>query len=174
MSDNWGALIIVGLPGSGKSTAARYLADREDAQVVSAGDTVRELARRQGLPDTRVTLQELGAEFLERYGDEAFGELLLKNVNLHKPVIIEGIRPPGVVAYIRRELQASILLFIDASESSCCLRLAYRGVTQEQCQQLLRVPLEREVLSLRDQSDLVIKNDHDIDDFYRSLDRIKY
>jgi len=84
---------ITGMPGAGKSTAAKALEARGFKRIVM-GDVIREETRRRGLePDEKNTAKVM-LELRERYGPGAVAEVCLRSLKTMKEdvVVIDGIR----------------------------------------------------------------------------------
>ena len=84
---------ITGMPGAGKSTAAKALEARGFKRMVM-GDVVREETRRRGLqPDAENTARVM-LELREKYGPGAVAEVCLRALRPTKErvVVVDGIR----------------------------------------------------------------------------------
>src|SRR5258708_19469600 len=86
------AVILIGLPGSGKSTGAAFLKELGFAPI-SAGDTIRALCEKEGLALTRENLSAYGQRMLSEHGSDYFAELLLDKPNKLQKVQFQSIRP---------------------------------------------------------------------------------
>jgi cytidylate kinase len=93
---------ISGLPGSGKSTIARSLAEALGGDVAAFGDYVRNLAQLRGAPTERQTLQEIGeAEVRSDVGKFVNGFLAWAGPSSHRALIVDGVRHVAVDAALR-------------------------------------------------------------------------
>jgi dephospho-CoA kinase len=95
---------ITGMPGAGKSTAAKALEGRGFKKVVM-GDVIREETRRRGLEPDQTNTGKVMVELRERYGAGAVAEAclrLLKPLDDDDVVVIDGIRSMAEVEVFRR------------------------------------------------------------------------
>ncbi len=104
--------LVIGLVGpicSGKGAVGDYLAHHGFAYQ-SLSDSVRDEVRSRQLPLERSVLQDVGNELRHTYGDHYWAERTLakidSNANL---VVIDAIRNPGEIIYLRRIMGAAIL-----------------------------------------------------------------
>jgi dephospho-CoA kinase len=95
--------IIVGMPGSGKGTAAKIVKEKFSAELISTGDILREEVRRRGLKNTPENDKKLriwfnmGHEHI--YGRRTWAKIKKTKGNL---IVIESPRAPGHVDEINR------------------------------------------------------------------------
>jgi dephospho-CoA kinase len=97
-------VVVVGLPGSGKSTAAKILAKRMKAAVVHSGDIIRAEIRRRGLPYTPKNDAAIARWF--HSGRESLltsraWNVALKKASRKKTIIFEGFRSPLHIRYLQ-------------------------------------------------------------------------
>lgn len=102
-----GTLIIglVGLPGAGKTTAARYL-EKKGFLHVTLSSFIKEEASKRGIQNpTREILQDLGNELRKQYGPQILVQLALKKIkeSQTKGIVIDGIRNLYEVAFLTVE-----------------------------------------------------------------------
>lgn len=161
--------IIVGLFGSGKSTAARFLSSN-GFHVVSAGDIFREICKAEGLPETRKALQDRGNKLLEEEGVEGFIERILAPVANHRFIVIEGIRSVETVIKLRKTHSSLRTLFIETSDAVRKERLfKNRILSDSDFKKLMQQPLETEIEQVRYIADNIINNDGTFDKLYEIL-----
>jgi len=103
-------ILIVGLPGSGKSFAADVTRKHFHAKALKTGDIIREEIKRRGLPytpenDTKVRLWfHTGREHL-------IVERLWKKMKNYKGIIvIDGLRSPKELAMFKKLYKGKIFL----------------------------------------------------------------
>lgn len=140
------AIVIIGYPCSGKTTACNYLEKEKDIKSISTGDMVRELAEEEIGED--YNHEELGRfSTKKREEDEAYAtkkaisEIRNKNVN---EFVIEGVRCKKEIRYIREEIEETIVLYIDVPFEERVRRLKNRGRDGESSSKDLKERDERE------------------------------
>ncbi len=121
-------ILITGMPGSGKTTAARY-AEEYGFRVITMGDVVREEAERRGLRPTRETLSTLAEELRRMEGGDAIARRCIERIKALKAeaVIIDGVRSLEEAEAFRREFGDATLIAIHASPRTRFERLRSRG-----------------------------------------------
>ncbi len=97
-------ILIVGLPGSGKSTTADFIKKEFNAEVVHSGDIIREEIKKRGLEYTPKT-DALIAHWFHTGGRE---KLIVKKVwdkirkSKKKLIVIEGLRSEEQLKYLEK------------------------------------------------------------------------
>ena len=120
-------LAITGMPGAGKSTAAKAL-EAEGFKRIVMGDVIREETRKRGLePDAKNT-GDVMLELREKYGPGAVAEVCLLRLKAMKDkvVIVDGIRSFAEIEVFAREGTVK-LLAIHASRNRRFKLLSERG-----------------------------------------------
>lgn len=118
---------LVGLPGSGKTTAAKYL-EKQGFINVTLSDFIKEEIHKAKAPGiSREVLQDFGNTMRETYGPQILAQLALKKVRelKTKKVVIDGIRNLYEVAYLEVENNFT-LVGITAKPKIRYERLLYR------------------------------------------------
>ncbi len=104
--------IFIGLVGpiaSGKGTVATHL-KKQGFKVFSLSDKVREEATMRGLSLTRENLQNIGDELRRLYGNQILAERVAFDlIGESGPIVIDSIRNPGEIEYLRKHLDVKIL-----------------------------------------------------------------
>lgn len=106
---------LTGPIGSGKGVLAEYFKD-QGFYSISLSQILREIARKEGVPEERTALQDLGNSMREKHGAGYLGAEAYKRI-LSKGVFysaIDGIRNPGEIAELRDSLESFLLISIDA------------------------------------------------------------
>ncbi|MBI2404634.1 AAA family ATPase [Candidatus Gottesmanbacteria bacterium] len=96
---------IVGLPGSGKTTAAKYLESKGFTRV-TLSDFIKEEVAKAGITDyTREILQDYGNKMREQFGPQVLAQLALKKLKTDgvAKAVIDGIRNIHEVAALEIE-----------------------------------------------------------------------
>ncbi len=108
--------MVVGLVGpmvSGKGDVAKHLQEL-GFKYESLSDRCREEADARGLPRTRKNLQDVGNDLRETFGLQVLAQRTVEILGeVHGHVVIDGIRNPGEIAYLRNELDV-VIIGIDA------------------------------------------------------------
>jgi dephospho-CoA kinase len=118
---------ITGMPGAGKSTAAKSLETLGMKRVVM-GDVIREETVRRGLTADEKNTGEVMRDLRNMYGDGAVAELILKRVEESKPelLVVDGIRSVAEVEVFRKAGRV-LLLAVHASRGRRFSLLKERG-----------------------------------------------
>lgn len=125
---------LVGLPGSGKSEAAK-VAREMGLAVVVMGDVIRREAARQGLLPTDENLGWLGSILRSQEGPTAIARrtLQLAEESGKDLAAIDGLRSKEEADYFRANSQEFHLLEIWASPAVRLKRLTSRGRSDDPC-----------------------------------------
>jgi dephospho-CoA kinase len=102
----------VGFNGSGKDELVNYLHRRCGIPVLSAGDVVRDIAQKEGIPPTRDNLRDIAKRYIVRFGDDYFMKRLIKIIeeNQWKVVGITGIRTISDVLSLKNHFGQDFIL----------------------------------------------------------------
>lgn len=104
--------IVIGLVGpiaSGKGFLGKYL-EELGFFYTSTSDRVRDEANRRGIVPTRENLQDIGNELREEYGAAVLVERCLVLIPTEAElVVIDGMRNPGEVRFVKELLGGSII-----------------------------------------------------------------
>jgi dephospho-CoA kinase len=139
---------ITGMPGAGKSTAAKELGT-SGLQNIAMGDMIREETKRRNLfPDDK-NMGMVMREIREKYGAGAVAELSLRHIRSMKGdvVVVDGVRSMAEVGLFRQTAQVR-LLAIWASPGRRFQLLRARGRTDD--------PQNIESFNARDERELSI------------------
>ena len=87
-------IAVTGMPGSGKSSVARLIADSLDAKLYVMGDVVRREVIRRGLELNTRNLEAVARDLRRLYGRSAVARLLLEELRRVESdyVVIDGLR----------------------------------------------------------------------------------
>jgi dephospho-CoA kinase len=118
---------ITGMPGAGKSTAAKALEAHGFKRIVM-GDVIREETRRRGLEPDEKNTGKVMLELREEYGPGAVAEVCLRSLKAMKEqvIIVDGIRSFAEVEVFGREGKVK-LMAIHASRDRRFKLLTERG-----------------------------------------------
>ncbi len=122
---------VVGPLACGKGVVTDYLIKNYGFISFSLSYIVHEEVKKRGISSfTRTTLQDIGDELRKTEGDGVLAkramEYLTKHNASHEKIVIEGIRNPGEVAYLR-SLPDFYLIAVDATKELRYRRVIERG-----------------------------------------------
>ena len=124
---------IVGPIACGKGVVVDYLKEKYGYNSFSLSSILHDELKKRGITSfTRTTLQDIGDELRKKEGEGVLAKQAieqLKSQSLHleaKKIIIEGIRNPGEVAYLRT-ISGFILIAVDARQDIRYQRVLQRG-----------------------------------------------
>lgn len=117
---------IVGLPGSGKSTALEFVKDL--APIITMGDVIRDEVLRRGLEINTVTLGEISKQIREEEGDQIVAKKCIEKIKStnEATVFVDGIRSMDEVNLFRKHWNFQIIAII-CDEDVRYKRLSERG-----------------------------------------------
>jgi len=101
---------ITGMPGAGKSTAAKALEAHGFKRIVM-GDVIREETRRRGLEPDEKNTGKVMLELREKYGPGAVAEVCLRSLKATKNevAIVDGIRSFAEVEVFAKAAKVKLL-----------------------------------------------------------------
>jgi dephospho-CoA kinase len=103
-------ILIVGMPGSGKSFASSVIRKKFKAKTFKTGDVIRDEIKRRGLKYTPENDKKMRLWF-HSGREHLIVERLWKKVRLCKGiVVIDGLRSPKELAMLRRLYNGKIIL----------------------------------------------------------------
>jgi len=95
-------IAIVGLNGSGKDTAAKYLKDTHGFEWVSLSDIVRNEVRARGLdPGNRDNLNLVSETLRKEEGPDYLAKRALKNYSSKKKLVLSSFRHPTEIDRVK-------------------------------------------------------------------------
>ncbi len=111
---------IVGLPGSGKSAAARYLAQLLGAKIIVMGDVIREEAKQRGIPPHPKDMRNLMITLRQEHGADVVAQICLQKITKFantsiKSIIIDGLRSIAEYETFRNGLRLFHLVAIQSA-----------------------------------------------------------
>ena len=168
------AAVICGPIGSGKSTAAAYIASEFGLKVVSFGAYVKDISEQAGSPSTREALQDLGDSSFRSMGSSGLLRAVLEYAGIenHDSVVFDGVRHPGVLTEIRQSAEATIAVFLQVSREErhrrYNSRLSY-GISLDEFKIMESHPVEAEISNLAELCDLVIDGGQHVMEVQSSL-----
>lgn len=181
--------LVVGLTGtigSGKKLVREILMKRFSCYHVSLSEVIRGELQRKKSSFNRTTLQDMGNEMRKNYGTHVLALLSIEYLPKDKDmIIIDGIRNPGEIDYLRKKFGKSfVLVAVDASEQIRFERARGRGqyndpktfeefaVLNERDQGKDEPEWGQQVKKCMEQADIVINNDGTKEDLEKKIDEI--
>jgi dephospho-CoA kinase len=97
-------VLVVGLPGSGKSTVANYIRDNYNARIFLSGDIIREEIKRRGLAYTPENDSKIAHWFHTSNREGLVVKRLWANIRKSgkKLVVIDGLRSETQLSILRK------------------------------------------------------------------------
>jgi dephospho-CoA kinase len=112
------ALVIIGMPGSGKSTGADMLSNRLKVPRYSTGDIIRDEVKRQGLPENDPAgTERASVKFASR--GRLVGHLMARKVETGpgELAIVEGFRASDQIAGFRERIPHTTVVAVEVGEA---------------------------------------------------------
>lgn len=165
-------ILISGLPGSGKSTFAGYLASA-GTKVLSMGDIVRDEALKRGIGSNISSMADFMIWLRKQRGEQYVAEVVSKKVEKFEDevVVIDGVRSLAEVSYFKSKFGKVLLVAIVSSLQERFNRLRLRGRrddprTLDDLRMRDNTELSAGVGKVIESADIVITNDGTLDDMW--------
>lgn len=179
------AYLLAGLPGAGKTEAAKFIAELEHGTYYESGDVVRSAAKDLDYVDHNDS-EELGQYAAQRRRDDGpsfvaeilVGDILRGDRAPTYPVAISGVRHAEEVKEYRQFFDSITAVWIEAGADTRLNRLTDRGRDGEDAFDLLSLMHrdEREldklgVATLHDEDmiDVTVENESVMDVFFKRI-----
>lgn len=173
-------IAYVGMPGSGKSEAARYI-QKKGFPFVRFGDITEEKLKEQNLAITPENEKSAREALRHEFGMDVYAAMSKAKIDelfaLHETVVIDGLYSWEEYIFLKKAFPKLTLIYIFARPSIRYQRLVKRKIrplTEEQAK--LRDVLEIEKLNKGGpiaMADFVIDNSgENIDELYSYIDKI--
>lgn len=175
--------VIIGLTGemaAGKSTCAKYLAEKYQAATFRFSTPIRDVLSRLYVPATRENLAAISLAVRQLFGQDLFSEIIAHDAAqaVGEVVAIDGVRRLPDVAALRK-LPEFKLVYLEAEPRVRYERLAVRGEneddlgkTWEQFQQDQNLETEAGIRLLKPAAQLTLDNNGTKEELYRQLDEL--
>jgi dephospho-CoA kinase len=137
---------IVGMPGSGKSVAAKVGRDY-GFHVIVMGDVIRKEVTHRQLTLTPENVGRVMLELRQQYGPSIVAQLCLTHITNTggNQILIEGIRSMAEVAEFKNRFPQFIVLAIHASPATRLQRILARGRSDDADQSFFAERDQREL-----------------------------
>ena len=125
-------VMVVGLPGSGKSTAAEILEDM-GFEVIEFGDIWRELLKKNHVPrDDPIATREFTRQIREREGKDVYARYAYMKVRKNRKLVaLMGVRSTYEMDYLKRKIPKMYIVALLAPLSMRFHRLKVRGKPED-------------------------------------------
>jgi dephospho-CoA kinase len=144
--------------GTGKSSLAS-LFQQEGWHVISAGDTIRKMAKASGYTEKREDLQLFGNKLLLDKGYTYFAKMLASQMSGTKKNLFEGIRPLEVITELIKMIPDLFVVYIESDSETRFLRLHQKDrLTRDEFNLLESHPMEKQVESARQIANVIVNN----------------
>ncbi len=175
--------IILGFVGEiscGKSTATQYLKSKYSAVTFKFSDSLRDVASRMHIEQSRINLQNLSTILRQNFGEDLLSKILAEDVrNATAQIIItEGIRRPSDIEHLKNVPEFKIIAV------NTDPRLRYERLTQrsenvddqnktwEEFQKDGLQEAELQIKAVIDQADFTLDNNGSAEDLYTQIDAL--
>ncbi len=174
---------LVGFPGSGKTTVAKYL-ERKGFFSITLSDFIKEEIKKNNLGTfTRELLQDQGNKMRQRYGSHILAELAYKKIEQlrQKNIVVDGIRNVAEIRYLREKSHFTLVGVNADSKIRYQRLLKKRGRDfvgsfenfQKQEEREDHLGSQKIGLRVKDcfaQADYIVKNEQTLAELYTRLD----
>lgn len=172
-------IALSGLPGSGKTTASKFL-QAKGYEVVYMGRLTGSVIKEGDLESTPENEKYIRDNLRKKYGKDIFARMVLpvisERIRKRKSVVVEGLRSPEELKLFKKYFRELKVFFIDSLESIRYWRLIERKLrpfTTSQAKE--RDKEEIEVLRIGEvqkKADFILENNNDKKEFYKSIEEI--
>lgn len=121
-------IALVGLPGSGKSTAARIFAE-EGFQIIRFGDITEEYIKKADLSMNEKNEMAVRESLRKEHGMDVYAKLNKDRIDRalkHGNVVIDGVYSYEEYEFLRKEYDDVLLIAVDSTAEKRYERLAKR------------------------------------------------
>lgn len=176
---------LVGLPGSGKTTAAKYLESKGFIRV-TLSDLIKEELTKTGITDyTREVLQDYGNKMREQFGPQVLAQLALKKIQTDgiQRGVIDGIRNVHEVIALEAENNFHLVGIVAKSSVRYQRLVQTKGKTWVGSYETFLQQEKREnnlgsqtfglrVTDCLQRAKYTMRNDGSMEDFYKKFDQV--
>ena len=157
-------IALVGLPGSGKSTAAA-LFNKKGFQIIRFGDITEEYLKKAGLSLNEKNERAIRESLRKENGMEAYAKLNKDNIDRslkHGKVVIDGLYSYEEFKFLKKEYEDIILITVETSPEKRYERLSKRekrSLTEKEAEQRDKTEIENlNIQKTIDSADFTLHN----------------
>lgn len=175
--------IVLGVAGeiaSGKGTVAQYVEKKYLGSKYSFSSSLRDVARRMHLEESRENLQKISTMFRDNFHDHILSEVIYHDVanDIHGVIAVDGVRRLADIAYLKK-IPGFKLIYVETDLEKRYERLTKRGQNTDDNTKTLdefRADHQREaelqIKQLKNHADEVIDNNGSFEDLYKQIDNL--
>jgi len=175
--------IILGIAGeiaAGKGTIAKYLIDKYGATSHRFSTSLRDVAKRMYLEESRENLQIISSIMRENFDEDILSRVIYKDVekDASEIIVIDGVRRMGDIVYLER-LPEFKLVYVETDLKICYERIIQRDEnvddgtkTLEEFRKDHHREAELQIKYLKDEAEFVIGNNGTLEELYKQIDEI--
>ncbi len=175
-------MLVIGISGkigSGKSSAAEYIAKKFSAPVLKFSDVLLEILRLLSLPEERENFQRLGKALREAFGEDIIARALRTKIEKmnSKAIVLDGVRYKSEAEFVKSFPQG-YLIYIQAEPEvrySRVVKRASRGEEEKSFSQFLQMEkadTESHFHEVKALADFVVENNSSLEELHTKLDSI--
>ena len=166
-------ILVSGLSGVGKSYLSKIL-EKKGYTITSASSILRkECSNELGDNVSRNILRKYGKEMLANYGEKYFADLLIKNLDLEKKNVLEGIRPFKSIEHISKRYDG-IIIYIESEPTIRFQRLVKRdNMNIAEFNNMENDLHEKQIEKVKEIADIILYNNSSIKDFETQILSLK-
>jgi dephospho-CoA kinase len=177
------AKIILGLTGemgSGKGTIAKYIIEQKQGSSHRFSTMLRDVLNRLFVEQSRDNLQHISTILRQTFGEDILAKVMFHEVqnDQHDIVVIDGIRRMSDIAFLT-QIPEFKLVYTEADMKARFDRISVRGEnsddgkkTFEQFAESHKNEAESQILALRDHANVIIDNNGNLQDLYKTIDQL--
>lgn len=175
--------IILGLAGeiaSGKGTVSAYLKEKHSGSVQRFSTSLRDVARRMHLEESRENLQKISTVFRENFDDNILSRVISEDIKNDESavIVIDGVRRLADINYLKN-LPGFKLVYLEAELDKRYQRIVKRRENSDDAEKTyeeFKADHEREaelqVHDLKNYADFVIDNNGTFQELYQQVEKI--
>lgn len=172
-------LVLVGLPGSGKTTAAGFF-KKHALPVIRMGEVTENLLKKEGKKISEKNEYGVRDDLRKKYGMDIYARLTLPlvcdAVQKNDIVVIEGMMSQSEKKYFETRFSKIKIIYIESLKETRFKRLGkrhLRPLNTDEAEKREDYEINKlGKLELKEEADTVILNDTTLEEFYGKLEEI--